>query len=125
MRIDVTPDRLDMQVGRFVFEVNGQNYFYDHGAVRDWPINWPGEGVGGARVMFEELGGARHTVVEDGPWAFFRLLEGSTVQQISEIRYAVEFTAGGRSAAVIIQTRSVNSPMAHRDLHNFSCPSSL
>ncbi len=125
MRVTVIPNRLDADVRRFVFEVHGQTFDYAHGPTEEWPVVWPGEGVGGARIMFEESSGGRPTVVADGPWALFRLLDGSNVSEFSEIQYVVELTAGSRTAEVVVQTRSVNSPMAHRDLHNFRCPSAL
>jgi len=125
MRITVVPNRLDADVSRFVFEVDGQAYSYQHGPQRDWQVTWPGEGIGAARIMFEEASGGRPTVVEDGPWALFRLLDGSTISKVSDTQYVVGLTAGGRTAEVIVQTRSVRSPMTKRDLHNFQCPSAL
>jgi type VI secretion system protein ImpL len=119
------PNRLDGDVARFVLEVDGQSFSYQHGPVREWSLQWPGEGLGNARIMFEEASGGRPTVVEEGPWALFRLLDDSRVTKVSDIQYAVELTAGGRVAEVIVQTRSVRNPLAQRDLHTFECPSSL
>ena len=125
MRVTIVPDRLDVDVTRFVFEVDGQSFNYQHGPQREWSVNWPGDGLGAARIMFEEASGGRPTVVEDGPWALFRLLDDSVVNKLSDIQYAIALTAGGRTAEVILQTRSVRSPMTQRDLHNFQCPSAL
>jgi type VI secretion system protein ImpL len=125
MRITVVPNRLDFDVSRFVFEVDGQSFSYQHGPQREWAITWPGEGLGTSRIMFEEASGGRPTVVEDGPWALFRLLDDSVVTKVSDIQYTVELSAGGRSAEVIIQTRSVRSPLSQRDLHRFQCPAAL
>ena len=125
MRLTVVPNRLDPDVTRFVFEVDGQSFSYQHGPQRQWSVVWPGEGLGSARIMFEEASGGRPTVVEDGPWALFRMLDDSVVTKVSDIQYAVALSAGGRTAEVIVQTRSVRSPMTQRDLHNFQCPSAL
>ena len=125
MRVTVVPNRLDADVSRFVFEVDGQSYSYQHGPQREWSVTWPGDGLGSARIMFEEASGGRPTVVEEGPWALFRLLDGSVVSKVSDIQYAIALTAGGRTAEVIMQTRSVRSPMTKRDLYNFQCPSAL
>jgi type VI secretion system protein ImpL len=125
VRFAVVPNRLDGDVARFVLEVDGQSFSYQHGPVREWSLQWPGEGLGNARIMFEEASGGRPTVVEEGPWALFRLLDDSRVTKVSDIQYAVELTAGGRVAEVIVQTRSVRNPLAQRDLHTFECPSSL
>lgn len=125
MRVTVVPNRLDADVSRFVFEVDGQSYVYQHGPQREWSVTWPGDGLGTARIMFEEASGGRPTVVEEGPWALFRLLDDSAVTKVSDIKYAIALSAGGRTAEVIMQTRSVRSPMTKRDLHNFQCPSAL
>jgi len=125
MRIIVRPERLDGDVSRFTLEVDGQSFSYQHGPLEDWTVTWPGDGLGTARIMFEERSGGRATVVEEGPWALFRLLDASAVTKESDIRYTIALSAGGRTAGVIAQTRSVRNPIAQRDLHKFQCPSSL
>ena len=121
----ITPTRLDPQVQRFVFESNGQSFSYQHGPQRTTAINWPGDGSGNTRVMFEEASGGRPTVVEEGPWALFRLLDSSHIKQISDIKYEAVVTAGSRSAALEIETRSVTNPFSGPKLHEFRCPENL
>jgi type VI secretion system protein ImpL len=125
MRLIMVPDRLDGDVSRFVIELNGESFDYRHGPRREWSIKWPGEGFGVTRIMFEEANGGRPTVVEEGPWSFFRLLDDSTVVRQSDIQYTATFTAGGKSIDVLLQASSVRNPLARRDLHNFSCASNL
>ena len=50
----LSPTRLDPDVSRFIFEVDGQSFDYRHGPQREWNVSWPGEGIGMARIMFEE-----------------------------------------------------------------------
>jgi type VI secretion system protein ImpL len=125
MRLTIVPNRLDADVSRFVLEVDGQAFDYRHGPQREWNLTWPGEGLGMARIMFEEASGGRPTVVEDGPWAFFRLLDDSRVSPVSEIQFSAELTAGGRVIEVLMQASSVRNPLSRRDLHNFDCPAGL
>ena len=125
MRLTMVPIRLDADVSRFVLEVDGQSFDYRHGPQREWNMTWPGEGLGMARIMFEEASGGRPTVVEEGPWAFFRLLDDSRVSADSEIQYTAEFSAGGRVVEVLIQANSVRNPLSRRDLHNFNCAAGL
>ncbi|MDH3435344.1 MAG: hypothetical protein OEM60_15880, partial [Gammaproteobacteria bacterium] len=77
------------------------------------------------RIMFEEASGGRPTVVEEGPWAFFRLLDDSRVSANSEIQFTAELSAGGRVAEVLMQASSVRNPLSRRDLHNFDCSAGL
>jgi type VI secretion system protein ImpL len=125
MRVTIVPNSLDADVSRFVLEVDGQQFDYRHGPQRQWNLRWPGEGIGMARIMFEEASGGRPTVVEEGPWALFRLLDDSTVQATSETQFTVVMGAGGRSVELLVQASSVRNPLARRDLHDFSCSSGL
>jgi type VI secretion system protein ImpL len=125
MRLTLVPVRLDADVSRFVLEVDGQSFDYRHGPQRQWSVTWPGEGLGMARIMFEEASGGRPTVIEEGPWAFFRLLDDSRVSASSEIKFTAELSAGGRVVEVLIQANSVRNPLSRRDLHNFDCSAGL
>jgi type VI secretion system protein ImpL len=125
MRLTMIPNRLDADVSRFVLEVDGQSFDYRHGPQREWSVAWPGQGLGMARIMFEEASGGRPTVVEEGPWAFFRLLDDSRVTANSEINYTAELSAGGRVVEVLIQANSVRNPLSRRDLHSFDCSAGL
>lgn len=75
--------------------------------------------------MFEESSGGRPTVVEDGPWALFRLLDASDIQQLSDLEYEVVVSAGSRSVSLKIETRSVTNPFSGPKLHEFRCPDTL
>jgi type VI secretion system protein ImpL len=121
----IMPTRLDPEVQRFVFEANNQSFSYQHGPQRPTTINWPGSGTGNTRVMFEEASGGRPTVVEEGPWALFRLLDSSDIRQLSDIKYEAIVTAGSRSATLAIETRSVINPFSGPKLHEFRCPDKL
>ena len=123
--LTLTPIRLDADVSRFVFEVDGQSFDYRHGPQREWNVKWPGEGLGMARIMFEERSGGRPTVVEEGPWALFRLFDGSNITAQSQIQFELDLIAGGRTAKVRAQARSVRNVLSRRDLHNFQCPDRL
>jgi type VI secretion system protein ImpL len=121
----VTPTGLDPEVKRFVFEANDQSFSYQHGPQRPTTINWPGSGTGDTRVMFEEASGGRPTVVEEGPWGLFRLLDSSNIRPLSDIKYEAVVTAGSRSATLAIETRSVTNPFSGLKLHEFRCPDNL
>jgi type VI secretion system protein ImpL len=123
--LTMTTTRLDPSVKRFVFEADGQSFDYQHGPPRSSTITWPGQGAGMARIMFEEASGGRPTVVVEGPWALFRLFDGANIKPVSDIEYEIGFTAGGKSATVRAQARSVTNPLSGPGLHEFRCPDSL
>lgn len=125
MQFTMIPVNLDADVSRFVFEVDDQSFDYRHGPAREWNVKWPGSAFGRARIMFEEASGGRPTVVEEGPWALFRLLDGSRLSARSASEYELEVSAGGRSATLLVKMRSVRNPFSNRDIEGFECPDGL
>ena len=69
----------------------------------------------------EERGGARPNIVEQGPWALFRLLGKAQLEAQGETRFLATFTLGTRSVRVIVQANSSRNPFARDLLHGFNC----
>ena len=89
-------------------------------------MTWPGN-VGFAQVTFTpEERNAENTVRKDGPWAWFRLLDGAEVRRTNvSDRKKVIFNVGGRIAIFQLQSGSVLNPFALPALSKFSCPKSF
>jgi type VI secretion system protein ImpL len=121
VRFTVTPDFLDAAAARMVLEVDGQTLEYRHGPVRAVAMTWPGPSPGQAAISVEERGGARPNIVEQGPWALFRLLGKAQLEAQGETRFLATFTLGTRSVRVIVQANSSRNPFARDLLHGFNC----
>ncbi len=120
-----TTTRLDAEVRRFTLDAGGTPLVYQHGPEQAFPVRWPQPGAGGVRVLFEESSGGRPTVVEDGPWALFRLFESSDIRPLSDTHYEMDVSAGSRSATIRIETRSVTNLFSGPKLYEFQCLKSL
>ena len=59
--------------------------------------------------------------LEQGPWAWFRLLDQARVERESDSRLRLTFTAGGRSMRVILDAASSRNPFGTNALAGFSC----
>jgi type VI secretion system protein ImpL len=118
----IAPTGLDDRSKRFILELDGQVVEYAHGPERSVTLKWPGEKVGAAVGTFEESAGARSTIVFDGPWAWFRLMEAAQVDRESEVRYSLTLASGGHRARLRLDASSVWNPFGQRDqLREFHC----
>jgi type VI secretion system protein ImpL len=119
---DLTPDFLDASATRFTLEVDGQAFEYRHGPQQTRPMSWPRE-VGQAAFAFEDRGGPIPGVANQGPWAWFRVLDQAQVEHVSDTVYRVSFNAGGKTMRVLLKAQSTRNPYGSRELAGFRCGS--
>jgi type VI secretion system protein ImpL len=117
----VTPDLLDASATRMTFEVDGQILEYRHGPQRAIAMTWPGPSPGQAAVTMDEKAGGRPNIVEQGPWALYRLLGKAQFQAQTETRFLATFTLDGKTVRLIVQANSSRNPFARDLVHGFNC----
>lgn len=117
----VTPDFLDASATRMTFEVDGQILEYRHGPQRAIAMTWPGPSPGQAAVTMEEKAGGRPNIVEQGPWALYRLLGKAQFQAQTETRFLATYTLDGKTIRLIVQANSSRNPFARDLVHGFNC----
>lgn len=120
-RFTLSPDALDAGATRFVLELDGQSFEYRHGPQQSRSLVWPGGVVGQAAIAFETSAGPGPSVVKQGPWAWFRLLEGAQIRRESDTRVRITLGAGGRSMRLILDAASVRNPFVRDELQGFRC----
>lgn len=121
VRFTVTPDFLDAAATRMTLEVDGQTLEYRHGPQRAVPMTWPGPSPGQAAISIEERGGAKPNMVEQGPWALYRLLGKANFEAQGETKFLATFKLGTREVRLLIQPDSSRNPFARDMLHGFNC----
>jgi type VI secretion system protein ImpL len=121
VRFSLMPVYLDANVNRLVVEIDGQTLEYRHGAQRNMPMAWPGPNPGQAAITLEDKSGATPNIIEQGPWAFYRLLEKATIQPQSDVSFMLTFNVGGRTARLALQASSSRNPFAGNALQGFGC----
>ncbi len=121
LHFTLTPDYLDQDVTRFVLNLDGQIFEYRHGPSRAVAMSWPGAPGGQGSVSFESGTDVGANLAFQGPWAWFRLLGRSQLQPQSDVRYQISFTAGGKSARIILDAASIRNPFARVELLKFRC----
>lgn len=120
-RFTLTPGSLDAAVTRFSLELDGQRFEYRHGPQQSSSMTWPGGAVGQAAIVFEAAGGGGPSLVRQGPWAWFRLLDQAQVKGVSDTRLNVTFAAGGRAMQLVLDAASIRNPFVRNELAGFRC----
>jgi type VI secretion system protein ImpL len=119
----IKPVFLDAQVKRVILDLEGKQYAYAHGpqVIEDaqWPV--PG-GNSKVRIEFQGFDDTKTSSSEDGPWAWFRILDQADKQKISADVFIATFEIDGRKAQYEIRASSVVNPFFMQDLENFQCP---
>jgi len=124
-RLDFKPIEMDAALKEFTLDVDGQIVRYDHGPQIPQPVKWPGpRGTGVVRVMVQPAGSTG--MVNDGPWALFRLFERVSFQPgaVPE-KFRATFDIDGRKAVFEVTAGSVRNPFRLPELRAFSCPNGL
>jgi len=121
LRFTLTPEYLDADVRRFVLEAGGQRYEYSHGPQARWAIAWPSEAAEQVVASFDTGAGPAASVVFDGPWAIFRLLDAATVTAQNDVRFRVALGAGNHTARLALDATSIRNPFGNPAVARFRC----
>jgi type VI secretion system protein ImpL len=120
-RFNLTADSLDAAATRFTLDLDGQRFEYRHGPTQSLAMTWPGGSVGQAAIAFEQKTGVGPSSVQQGPWAWFRMLDKAQVQRDSDTRLRISFTAGDRSMRAVLDAASIRNPFIRDELAGFRC----
>ncbi|MDD5036735.1 MAG: type VI secretion system membrane subunit TssM, partial [Methylococcaceae bacterium] len=127
VQFDLKPMDLDPNVDSFRLNIEGQEIVYRHGPEQVSRIQWPGPAAGsGVRIAFEMPDKRQLSRGKEGPWAWFRLLDESSLRQSGGAdRFVVTFQMEGFTARYELRSASVNNPFNLTELQGFHCPESL
>ncbi len=124
----LTPLDLDAQAASVALDIDGQVLRYDHGPIQPKSFVWPGPaGTGIVRLSFAPVGGGPPvTVVKEGAWSLFRLLQESSLTMAGQPDlFELTMVAAGHSARFRLKAGSVDNPFDLSLLGGFSCPVTL
>lgn len=120
VRFDLAPSRL-AGIGKAVLEIDGQAVTND--GLKNLPqrLQWPGPGVGQARLTVEPAAGP---LTYDGAWALFRLLDAARLAGSGD-RVLLTVAVGGGTAEFELRPSSIIHPFRLPELSLFRCPMGL
>jgi type VI secretion system protein ImpL len=125
---NLKPIDMDATLGRFVLHLEGQEVSWDHGPQVSTFMQWPGPNPGSEvrMEMRHAQTGRTHMRREQGPWAWFRILDQANIRP-SEDRehFEIVFDIDGNKASYELVARSAYNPFRFEELERFSCPDRL
>ncbi|MCW1917925.1 type VI secretion system membrane subunit TssM [Rhodobacter sp. KR11] len=128
VNFQITPVALDPNAQSVSLTIDDKTleFAQDTGQPLPTAVTWPGS-VGVAQIVFgPPLNGAESGIRKDGPWGWFRLLDGAEVRSTNAPdRRRIIFNVGGRIAIFEMQMSSVNNAFALPAMKAFSCPQSF
>jgi type VI secretion system protein ImpL len=127
IEFELKPLFLDENVEAFRLNLEGQSIQYRHGPTRSVKFKWPGPQTDlGVRLTFQTLDGREINQAEEGPWAWFRILDKATVERTNLLdRFVATFQQAGFKARFELHASSVDNPFKLTELQSFRCPGSF
>jgi len=125
---NLTPVDMDASLGRFVLNLEGKEISWEHGPQVPAFMQWPGPNAGSeVRIeMRNTQTGRSHMMRQQGPWAWFRILDQANIRPTSELEhFEIEFNVDGNKATYELIARSAYNPFRFEELERFSCPDRL
>ncbi len=121
------PLYLDSNIARFELKQGQQRVVYRHGPLIPIKMHWPdGSDVHEAKIMFEDLNGDRVAYKEDGPWAFFRIMDNYELKKTkSNNHFVVDYVLEGKKAKFELIANSSTNPFGHNLLQRYRAPQKL
>ena len=118
----VTAVELDPQVKRFLLQIDGQPFEYQHGPVRTIRLKWP-DMTGEAVATFYDGSPVPPSISQSGNWAFFKLMdEAADISRESETRHVLTLRSNNRFVRILFEADSNRNPFYRREmLQQFQC----
>lgn len=127
IRYSLKPLYLDSNIARFEIKQGQQKVIYRHGPLLPIKMQWPDKSeMNEAKIMFEDLNGDRVAYKENGPWAFFRIMDNYELKKTrSNNHFIVDYVLEGKKARFELIASSSTNPFGHNLLQRYRAPESL
>ncbi|MGH8550951.1 MAG: type VI secretion system membrane subunit TssM [Methylococcales bacterium] len=127
VKFDLKPVSLDPRVAKFTLDLDGQSDVYRHQPPLAKRFQWPvPDAAGRVRLVSESLNGRMTSQLEEGSWAWFRILDKARFSDTSSAdRFQVTFDVEGSVMTYELVAQSVDNPFNLSELENFRCPAKL
>lgn len=126
VRFTLKPISLDDRIKTLSIEFGNQRLSFDGANPLPSEGEWPGPGRANlVKLTVVDQQDEEHTIVREGPWAWFKLLESGGLRLRKGERYSAHFSIKGYRASFYIRATSALSPFKLKELQLFKCPASL
>lgn len=129
VQFGLEPLQMSPNKRRSVFNIDGQFVEYTHGPSRNTELVWPNTLRQGAEsrltLVPSEQDLSPRSVGSQGPWAFFKLLDGARITSSSTTSVDYRFAVDNGEVTYRIHTRDNINPFTSNLLSNYQLPKTL
>ncbi len=127
VEFELKPQSMDSRVDQLILDLGGQILDYRHGPLRSQRLRWPPpDGPARVRLVFTDSSGGGPSLTEEGPWAWFRVLDRSGLKATDQPElFNLTLKIAGMSARFELRAISVRNPFNLAELRGFQCPGRL
>ncbi|WP_338589010.1 type VI secretion system membrane subunit TssM [Shewanella khirikhana] len=129
VQFSLEPLQMSPNKRRSVFNIDGQYVEYTHGPSRNIELVWPNTLRQGAEsrltLVPSEQNQSPRSLGSQGPWAFFKLLEGARITGSSSTSVDYRFAVDNGEVTYRIHTRDSINPFTTNLLSNYQLPKTL
>ena len=122
--LQMSPNKL-----RSVMNIDGQFVEYTHGPQRSIDLVWPNtlreSAVSKLTLVPSESNSSPRSIMYEGPWAFFRLLDSARVSGSSSTSIDYQFEVDKGDVTYRLRTRDNVNPFTSKLLSSFEIPKTL
>lgn len=132
--LELRPFSFDEGDARFSLDIGDNRLTYNHGPKFWKAVNWSGADENKrVRIIFEDLNERLYDKAYTGPWAWFRLMDDSSVVKTSKSNvYKITFKLKSGASNTDVhrityegKAKSINNPFSNNLLSAFRCPERL
>jgi type VI secretion system protein ImpL len=110
----------DAGVSRFSLDIEGQA-LDSRNEQRPYGFVWPGPKASFVTLTMAQRFGDERNAEYRGPWAWFKFIDASAVEQVNAERNILTVKAGNFQGRIMIEAQTVLNPLASREWRQFTC----
>lgn len=120
------PIFLDSRLAKFKLSIHGQNMSYQFGRPITSNISWPPDNFSAnSQFTFIRRDGSEVVEIKNGLFAFFRLLDSASINQMNRNKVQVTFSKSNFKAIYELSGKGKVNPVVFSQLTNFKCITTL
>ncbi|MFY7973241.1 MAG: type VI secretion system membrane subunit TssM [Rubrivivax sp.] len=125
IKLELRLSEIDPALKELTLDIDGQQSKLTSGGA-SVPIAWPSARLASRIEITTGLGAAGPKLMQEGPWALFRLFDSFQVQPgpVPE-RFSVVMNLDGKRVRLEVFSASVFNPFQLREIRQFRCPTAL
>lgn len=126
LKFSLTPTFISSNANAFMLNIDGQVFVVHPGERNSQSFVWPGPNSGVASFQFSTNEKTSPSMTNNGPWAWFKLLDQINIQPTNNPRiFTLTFQSGNYTASFQLATDNLINPFLPGVMSQFRCPEDM